>query len=62
MIYRAQAILEYNVPKKIWTNEFKKFLNSMEEMDNDDLLELIREEIDDTIIIAEKELSKNETL
>jgi hypothetical protein len=34
----------------------------MEEMDNDDLLELIREEIDDTIINAEKELSKNETL
>jgi hypothetical protein len=62
MIYRAQAILEYNVPKKIWTNEFKKFLNSMEEMDNDDLLELIREEIDDTIINAEKELSKNETV
>lgn len=56
MIYLAQTILEFNIPKKQWTDEFNKFVNSMEEMDNEDLLELIREEIDDTIITAEKEL------
>jgi hypothetical protein len=59
MIYFAAAILEYNVYKKDQTPEFQKFINSMGEMDNDDLLDLIREEVDGTIADAERHLSKH---
>lgn len=52
MIYLASDILEYNIPKKHWTGEFKNFIYSMGEVDNEDLLALIREELEDTIIKA----------
>ncbi len=51
LIYMACDILEYNVPKKYWTTEFTNFVNGMGEMDNDDLLELIREEVDTTFLL-----------
>ena len=56
MIYMACDILEYNVPKKYWTTEFANFISGMGELDNDDLLELIREEVEITFLsyIAEK--------
>lgn len=50
LIYMACDILEYNVPKKYWTTEFTNFVNGMGEMDNDDLLELIREEVETTFL------------
>lgn len=53
LIYMACDILEYNVPKKYWTTEFTNFVNGMGEMDNDDLLELIREEVDTTFLMQE---------
>lgn len=58
IIYKVAAIMEDNIFKKDRTPEFQKFINSMNEMDNDDLLELIREEVDDTIISAENDLTK----
>lgn len=62
MIYLAYGIMEYNVSKKSWTEEFKNFITSMGEMDNDDILELIREEVDDTFINAETNLQINSSL
>lgn len=61
LIYMACDILEYNVPKKHWTPEFANFVNGMGEMDNDDLLELIREEVDTTFLLhhADKEDKQN---
>ncbi len=50
MIYMACDILEYNIPKKYWTTEFANFVSGMGGMDNDDLLELIREEVESTVI------------
>ena len=50
MIYRATNILEENIYKKHWTNEFRNFITSMNEFDNDAILELIRDEVDNTII------------
>lgn len=50
MIYMACDILEYNIPKKYWTTEFTNFVVGMGDMDNDDLLELIREEVESTIL------------
>lgn len=61
MIYRAAEILENCISKKLWTPEFKNFITGMGEIDNDDLLELIREEVDNTILRAENELVKNNT-
>lgn len=54
MIYLATAIMEYNVAKKNWTPEFTNFITDMGELDNDNMLELIREEVDDTVTNAEK--------
>jgi hypothetical protein len=56
MIYLAYGIMEYNILKKLWTHEFKNFITSMDEMDNDDLLELICEELEETFMNGEKEL------
>lgn len=50
MIYRASDILEYNIPKKHWTNEFRNFIEGMGELDNDELLSLIIEETGDTVV------------
>lgn len=50
MIYMACDILEYNIPKKYWTTEFANFVSGMGGMENDDLLELIREEVESTVI------------
>ena len=50
LIYMACDILEYNVPKKYRTTEFNNFVTGMGEMDNDELLELIREEVGTTFI------------
>jgi hypothetical protein len=59
MIYFAYGIMEYNINKKSWTDEFKNFIVSMGEMDNDDLLELIRDEVDETVCNSEKQLAEN---
>lgn len=53
MIYRAANILENNIFKKHWTPEFRNFITSMNEFDNDTILEVIREEVDNTIITIE---------
>jgi len=58
MIYRASDIMEYNVAKKHWNAEFSNFIDSMGEMDNDELLVLILEEVGNTVVNAEKELYK----
>jgi hypothetical protein len=60
MIYKASDIMEYNIPKKHWTAEFKNFIEGMGELDNDELLGLIVEELSNTIAIGEKELAENE--
>lgn len=52
MIYRATDILENNTSKGNWSEEFRNFVISMGEMDNDELLVLIREEVDHTMITA----------
>jgi hypothetical protein len=57
MIYMACDMLEYNIPRKYWTEEFEKFLYGMNDLNNDELLEFIREEIDETI--AEKTSQQN---
>ena len=54
MIYLATAIMEYNIAKKSWTPEFTNFITDMGELENDNILELIREEVDDTVATAEK--------
>jgi hypothetical protein len=58
MIYMAYGVMEYNILKRFWTEEFRNFIISMGEMDNDDLLDLIQEETEDTVSNAEKELNK----
>lgn len=58
LIYRAVDILENNTLKKHWTPEFKNFIKSMGEIDCDELLFLIREEVEETILNAEKEWVK----
>lgn len=55
MIYRAAEILENCINKKLWTPEFLNFISGMGEIENEDLLELIREEVDNTILHAENE-------
>lgn len=57
MIYMACDMLEYNIPRKYWSDEFEKFLHGMNDLNNDVLLEFIREEIDETI--AEKSEQQN---
>lgn len=57
MIYMACDMLEYNIPRKYWSEEFEKFLYGMNDLNNDVLLEFIREEIDETI--AEKTSEEN---
>ena len=61
LVYRAGDILEYNVPKKHWTNEFKNFIESMGEFDNEELLALIIEEVGDTVLNCMKDLVELET-
>lgn len=56
MIYKASDIMEYNIPKKCWTDEFRNFIEGMGDLDNDDLLSLIIEETGDNVINACKEL------
>jgi hypothetical protein len=58
MIYMAYGVMEYNILKRFWTEEFRNFIISMGEMDNDDLLDLIQEETEETVSNAEKELNK----
>jgi hypothetical protein len=60
LIYMACDILEYNVPKKYWTTEFTNFVNGMGEMDNDDLLELIREEVETTFLVQSEHADKQD--
>lgn len=63
MIYRAADILENNTTKKNWTSEFKNFIGGMGEIDNDELLQHIREEVEDTVCNAEREMNSiNEDL
>jgi hypothetical protein len=50
MISITCGIMDSNIPKKYWTDEFKNFIKSMDNIDNDDILDLIREELDNTII------------
>ncbi len=50
LIYKVCDILEYNVPKKYWTKEFTNFISGMGQIDNDELLKLILEEVDNTIV------------
>ena len=58
MIYRASDIMEYNIPKKHWNSEFKHFIEGMGELDNEELLVLILEEVENTVLNAEKEYNK----
>lgn len=66
IIYMACDILEYNIAKKYWTTEFRNFVTGMGEMDNDNVLELIREEVETTLLeyaadkIAKENSLKNE--
>lgn len=66
IIYMACDILEYNIAKKYWTTEFRNFVTGMGEMDNDNVLELIREEVESTLLeyaaekFAKENCSKNE--
>ena len=56
MIYRAADILENSTVKINRTEEFQNFIVSMGEWENDELLHLIREEVDDTVCTSENEL------
>ena len=49
MIYMACGILEYNIAVKYWTDEFREFLRGMGGIDNDELLEMMREEVEITL-------------
>jgi hypothetical protein len=62
LIYRAVDILENNTYKKNWTPEFRNFIKSMGEIDCDELLFLIREEVEETIVNAQQELLKAATV
>lgn len=57
MIYKASDIMEYNIPKKHWTDEFRNFIEGMNDLDNDELLALIIEEVGDTVLSCCKELN-----
>jgi hypothetical protein len=57
MIYMSCDILEYNIPRKYWSDKFEKFLFDMNDLNNDRLLEFIREELDETF--ADKTSGKN---
>jgi hypothetical protein len=56
MIYKASDIMEYNIPKKNWTDEFHNFIEGMGDLSNDELLDLIIEETTDNVVNACKEL------
>jgi hypothetical protein len=56
MIYTACSILEYNIPRKYWTGPFTEFISSMGNVDNDDLIETIREEVEDTVAGCHKKI------
>jgi uncharacterized C2H2 Zn-finger protein len=60
MLYKAADILEYNVPKKYFSTEFRNFIESMGDFDNEELEILIIEELGDNVLKCMKELAEQE--
>lgn len=60
LVYKAADLQEYNIGKKYWTTEYKNFIESMGEFDNDDLITLITDEVFDTVQNCMKELAEQE--
>lgn len=60
LLFKASDILEYGIPKKYFSPEFRNFIESMGEFDNDDLITLITDEVFDTVQNCMKELAEQE--